>query len=167
MGSRVVIGLGSNMGDKAANIKKALDLLGEKEGITLKGVAPLYKSEPVGYTDQDWFVNTVALFETDLTPRQLLELLMSIEGEMGRVRLIHWGPRIIDLDILLYGDRAINEPDLIIPHPGMGERAFVLAPLADLLPDLVLPGGVKVTDRAALVMKTQRVERYSQQTLPG
>ncbi len=157
---RAFIGIGSNVGDKKWNIRRALDLMAGCGRIKLLGVAPLYKSEPVGYRDQDWFLNTAAEVETDLPPRELLEALLRIEGEMGRRRTVRWGPRVIDLDILLYGDAAVNDPDLVIPHPRLEERAFVVVPLADLYPDMALPGGSKASDLAAVLSKTQHVERY-------
>ncbi|RJQ30015.1 MAG: 2-amino-4-hydroxy-6-hydroxymethyldihydropteridine diphosphokinase [Peptococcaceae bacterium] len=158
--TKVFIGIGSNSGDKEANIGKALKLLGETPGVTVHRVAPLYRTEPVGYIEQDWFLNTVAEVSTVLSPRELLDALLGIEKSLGRVRTVRWGPRPVDLDIILYGNGNINEPDLVIPHPGMCERAFVVAPLADLVPDLVLPGGKKAADLAAFLRKEQPIERY-------
>lgn len=157
----VFIGLGSNMGQKEENIQRALELLGKGGQISVAGVAPLYRTGPVGYLDQDWFLNTVAELETGLSPHDLLKLLMDIENLMGRERTIRWGPRVIDLDILLYSDKAVNTPELEIPHPRLTERAFVMVPLADLCPDLVLPGGRRAADLAADLAKSQNVERYS------
>ncbi|WP_027356279.1 2-amino-4-hydroxy-6-hydroxymethyldihydropteridine diphosphokinase [Desulfofundulus thermocisternus] len=134
------IGLGSNMGGKKANLKAALELLGRVPGVKILRVAPFYRTEPVGYTDQDWFVNTVAEVETTLSPRELLAACLEVENRLGRVRGVRWGPRVIDLDLLLYNGQVIDEPDLVVPHPLMHERAFVLVPLADLAPDLVIPG---------------------------
>ncbi|WP_035106731.1 2-amino-4-hydroxy-6-hydroxymethyldihydropteridine diphosphokinase [Desulfovirgula thermocuniculi] len=143
---RAYIGLGSNMGDKKAGILRALEELGKTPGVALLRVAPLYRTAPVGYTDQDWFVNTVAEIDTALSPRELLAACLEIERRLGRVRGVRWGPRVIDLDLLLYGDLVVDEPDLAVPHPRMHERAFVLVPLADLAPDLVVPGRGKVRD---------------------
>lgn len=160
MAVKVYIGIGSNMGDKEDNIREALGLLERDGRVSALEIAPLYKTDPVGYADQDWFLNTVAAVKTDLSPRELLGLLMGIERQMGRERTIRWGPRVIDLDILLYGDAVVNTPDLQIPHPRIVERAFVAVPLADLDPDILLPGGKTAASLAVDLLKTQRVERY-------
>jgi 2-amino-4-hydroxy-6-hydroxymethyldihydropteridine diphosphokinase len=161
LAEKVYIGIGSNVGEKKGNINRALRLLAEDGRLLSAAVAPLYKTGPVGFTDQDWFLNTVAAYEADLAPHGLLELLMGIEKEMGRVRTIRWGPRVIDLDILLYGDAVVSTPDLEIPHPRLAERAFVVVPLADLAPGLVLPGGKTAAALAAELSKTQRIERHT------
>ena len=160
MDERAFIGIGSNLGNKEENILRALYLLTAGGRVDLWAVAPFYKTDPVGYSDQDWFLNTVAEIETDLSPRGLLEVLMSIENEMGRVRTVRWGPRVIDLDILLYGNEIVNQRDLEIPHPRLEERAFVIVPLADLYPDRVLPGGFKAKEVAARLQKNQQIELY-------
>ncbi|SFH00509.1 2-amino-4-hydroxy-6-hydroxymethyldihydropteridinediphosphokinase [Desulfotomaculum arcticum] len=139
-GIRCFIGLGSNMGDAEANIKQALKLLANTGGISVASRAPFYRTAPVGYTEQDYFINTVAAIYTTLSPKALLEKLQAIENKLGRVRLIRWGPRTIDLDLLLYGNELIHEPDLEVPHPRMHQRAFVVVPLADICPDLVING---------------------------
>lgn len=139
-GIRCFIGLGSNMGDAQANIKKALKFLGSTGGVSIASHAPFYRTAPLGYTDQDYFINTVAEIYTTLSPRALLEKLQAIENELGRIRLIRWGPRTLDLDLLLYGDELIKETDLEVPHPRMHQRAFVVVPLADLCPALVVNG---------------------------
>lgn len=157
---RVFIGIGSNMGRKEDNIRRALDLLNENPGISVTGVAPLYSTGPVGHTDQDWFLNTVALLETGFSPHELLFFLMDVENKMGRERTIRWGPRVIDLDILLYGDSVIDSPDLQVPHPRLEERAFVVVPLADLCPDLILPGGSTAAGLAAVLSRAQLIERF-------
>jgi len=157
---RVFIGIGSNLGDKEGNIGRALDLLAADRRLSPSAVAPLYRTDPVGYQDQDWFLNTVALFHTEMQPGELLELLVRTENDLGRVRTVRWGPRVIDLDILLYGEKAVRSPDLEIPHPRLTERAFVVVPLADLDPELLLPGGRRAAELAAELRKSQRVERY-------
>lgn len=154
------MGIGSNMGRKEDNIRRALDLLNENPSISVTRVAPLYRTDPVGYTDQDWFLNTVVSLETDLSPHELLVFLMDVENKMGRERTIHWGPRVIDLDVLLCGDLTIDTPDLQVPHPRMWERAFVVVPLADLCPDLLLPNGRTAAGLAAVLSRTQRIERW-------
>lgn len=135
-----ILGLGSNVGDKVANIERALDLLAAKSDIRLVKRSKLYRSAPWGVLDQDWFVNACATIATSLGPRALLDRCQSIEGEMRRVRDKRWGPRIIDVDILAYRDETVRDPDLELPHPRIAERAFVLAPLRDVAPDFKLRG---------------------------
>src|SRR4030067_994666 len=126
------IGLGSNMGDKVANLKKAVLELGKVPGNKVLAVSSFYKTEPVGGVEQDWFVNAAAEIETSLTPRELLNKLLYIEKNLGRVRDARWGPRVIDLDILLYDDLVMDEEGLSIPNPYLHERGFVLVPLAEI-----------------------------------
>jgi 2-amino-4-hydroxy-6-hydroxymethyldihydropteridine diphosphokinase len=134
------IGLGSNVGDKAQNIARAIELLCTDGAIRLVRRSALYRSPAWGVTDQDWFVNAAIAVATALSPRELLARCQSVETDMGRVRTMRWGPRIIDVDILTYRDSAIREPGLIVPHPLIAERAFVLIPLKDVAPDLRLNG---------------------------
>ncbi|ADG81100.1 2-amino-4-hydroxy-6- hydroxymethyldihydropteridine pyrophosphokinase [Thermincola ferriacetica] len=141
---RAYIALGSNQDNPREKIRTALQRMHEVDGITVRKVAPLYLTEPVGYEEQEWFYNTVAEIETALPPSELLAALQKIENHLGRVRTVRWGPRTIDLDIILYGDEKILEEDLQIPHPRFEERAFVLAPLKDLAPDMILPSGNKI-----------------------
>ncbi|MDO8445433.1 MAG: 2-amino-4-hydroxy-6-hydroxymethyldihydropteridine diphosphokinase [Deltaproteobacteria bacterium] len=133
------IGLGSNMGDKTANLKRAIEELGKAPGNKVLAVSSFYETEPVGNIDQDWFINAAVKIEPGLTPRELLEILLKIEKELGRVRDTRWGPRVIDLDILIYDDLVLNEEGLSIPHPYLHERGFVLAPLAEIAPGLIHP----------------------------
>ena len=133
------IGLGSNMGDKIANLNKAIEELGKVPGNKVLAVSSFYKTEPVGGVEQDWFVNAAAEIETSLTPRELLNKLLYIEKNLGRVRDARWGPRVIDLDILLYDDLVMNEEGLSIPHPYLHERGFVLVPLAEIAPKVIHP----------------------------
>jgi 2-amino-4-hydroxy-6-hydroxymethyldihydropteridine diphosphokinase len=135
-----IVALGSNLGDKAANIDTAIDLLTEAGDVRLVRRSRNFATEPWGKTDQDWFANACIAVETELSPRDLLARCQEIERRMGRVPTEKWGPRIIDLDLLIYGDAAIREPDLVLPHPHIGERAFVLAPLMDIAPDAVIGG---------------------------
>lgn len=153
------IGLGSNLGNREANIKMALELLHHPPVVVVKRVAPFYLTAPVGFTGQAEFLNTVAEVETTIQPAELLRLLLSIEVELGRERTVRWGPRTIDLDLLLYGCLKINEPDLIVPHPRLHERAFVLVPLADLAPALELPGRGKVAVLAVRLAEEQEIKR--------
>jgi len=143
---RVFIGLGANLGNKEINLKTAVNFLKKVKGFRVIKIAPLYSSAPWGYREQEWFLNTVLEAETALPPRELLSILLHIEKKMGRVRGKQWGPRIIDLDLLIYDNLIINEPDLVIPHPYLAERPFVLAPLADLNPDLLIPGYGRVAE---------------------
>ncbi|MDF9409236.1 2-amino-4-hydroxy-6-hydroxymethyldihydropteridine diphosphokinase [Pelotomaculum isophthalicicum JI] len=152
------VGLGSNMGDKSANISKALVLLDAAPGVRVVRAAPRYRTAPIGYTGQDWFINTVAEVETSLQPLDLLKLMLNLENSLGRVRGRRWGPRTIDLDLLIYGREIINTPELVIPHPRMHERAFVMVPLADLAPELELPGWGNTAELALSLAKVQLIE---------
>jgi 2-amino-4-hydroxy-6-hydroxymethyldihydropteridine diphosphokinase len=136
---RVYVGLGSNLGDREAAIRAALDALAGLPDTTLTRASSLYDTEPVGEVDQPDFLNAVAELETGLAPRQLLWNLMLIERRLGRVRTTKWGPRSIDLDLLLAGDQVIDEPDLQVPHPELTRRSFVLVPLVELDPMLRHP----------------------------
>jgi len=156
---RCFIGLGTNLGNKEANLKTAILMLDNKGTIWVKKVAPFYQTAPWGYPEQDWFINTVVEIETTLSPHQLLNVLLNVEEKMGRLRNLRWGPRIIDLDLLTYGSAIINRPGLVIPHPRMTKRAFVLVPLADLDPDLVIPGHGSVIDLTKEINKLQDVKR--------
>ncbi len=141
--AKVHIGIGSNLGNKASNIKKSIKLLETKS--RLKKISPFYETEPVGYGNQEWFINCVVKIETDLAPFELLEFLKSIEKTLKRKKTVRFGPRTIDLDILFYDDKIINKKNLIIPHPRMHERLFVLQPLSDLSPKLTHPKLKKTT----------------------
>jgi 2-amino-4-hydroxy-6-hydroxymethyldihydropteridine diphosphokinase len=134
------VGIGSNLGDREAHVKSALELLAAEQGIDLVAVSELRETDPVGPVEQGRFVNGAALLETELSPRELLGRLLTIEGRLGRVRNERFGPRTIDLDLLVYGDAVVDEPGLTVPHPRLHERRFALEPLADLAPDLVVPG---------------------------
>jgi len=159
------IGLGSNLGDRTGNLKEALRRLHRPPAVTVAGVAPFYRTAPVGYTKQGDFINTAAVLETALPPRELLALLLSIEEELGRLRTVRWGPRTVDLDLLLFGDEQINEPGLIVPHPRLHERAFVLVPLADLAPGLSLPGRGRAAELAGKLAKEQEIEKIQAEPL--
>jgi 2-amino-4-hydroxy-6-hydroxymethyldihydropteridine diphosphokinase len=130
------IALGSNLGDREANIRRALELLATSEGVRLDRVSTLIESDPVLVTEQPRFINGVCSIETTLAPLALLRRLQEIEREVGRRPTYRYGPRIVDLDLLLYGDERIDEPDLQVPHPRLGERAFVLGPLEEIAPDV-------------------------------
>lgn len=133
------IGLGSNLGDRESNLRAALRRLGEAEGVRVAAVSSFVETAPVGGPEQPDYLNAAAELETTLAPRELLRLLLGVEADLGRVRKEHWGPRTIDLDLLLYGDRVIDLPDLKVPHPLMAQRRFVLEPLAEIAPGAVHP----------------------------
>ena len=135
-----VIALGSNIGDKCANIATAADLLARVNGISVAKRSQNYRTPPWGNTDQDWFVNACMSVNTTLSPHALLAECLETERKMGRMRGQKWGPRVIDLDVLVYADLDIRESDLVVPHPYITERAFVLAPMADVAPEFVLKG---------------------------
>jgi 2-amino-4-hydroxy-6-hydroxymethyldihydropteridine diphosphokinase len=135
-----LIGLGSNIGDKAANIARAIALLTEKGDIRLVATSRLYRTAPWGVVDQDWFVNACIAVATHLDPHALLERCLGVETAMKRVRTQHWGPRVIDVDVLACRSVALNEPALTLPHPRITERAFVLVPLAEIAPDQEIDG---------------------------
>ena len=134
----VYLALGSNIGDRESNLRAAIENM-SSTGIEVLRESPIYETEPVGYAAQRWFLNMVVEAETALFPMQLLTRIGKIERALGRVRTIANGPRTIDIDILLYGTAVVRTPRLEIPHPRMHERRFVLAPLADLAPDLRHP----------------------------
>jgi 2-amino-4-hydroxy-6-hydroxymethyldihydropteridine diphosphokinase len=144
--ARAFVGLGSNLGDREAALRGALELLGED----VLAVSSFRETDPVGYLDQPPFLNAAAALETGLAPLALLERLLEVERELGRTRDgPRFGPRTIDLDLLLYEDHVIDEPGLVVPHPRMAERRFVLEPLAELDPDLAVPGQGRVSDLLA------------------
>jgi 2-amino-4-hydroxy-6-hydroxymethyldihydropteridine diphosphokinase len=135
----VYLSLGSNLGDRLENLRRAFRLLGEK-GIALRRTSSVYETEPVDNTDQGWFLNCVAEIGTSLEALGLLRRLQRIENELGRERLVRRGPRTLDIDMLLYGDLVLESSELTLPHPRMLERRFVLEPLRELGPHLVIPG---------------------------
>jgi 2-amino-4-hydroxy-6-hydroxymethyldihydropteridine diphosphokinase len=141
--ARAYIGLGSNLGEREATLSEALDRLGAEEGIKVVAVSSYRETDPVGVFDQPRFVNGAAALDTSLSPAELLERLLQVERSLGRDRAKEerWGPRTIDLDLLLYGDEEIDGPGLRVPHPRLAERAFVLEPLLELDPALRLPDG--------------------------
>ena len=138
--TKAFIGLGANLGDPEAQVRRAFAALTELPGTRLLAASSLYRSAPVGYTVQPDFVNAVVQIETRLGAEALLRELLATEARFGRVRQFPNAPRTLDLDLLLYGDRVIAEPGLVVPHPRMHERAFVLAPLAEIAPDTMIPG---------------------------
>lgn len=136
---RAYIGLGSNLGQREDFIERAIESVAKAPGIVLRRRAGIYETEPVGISDQPWFLNTVIEIETDLTPQKLLALCKQVEHALGRRERQRYGPREIDLDILLYGDLVVNEKDLQIPHAHLHRRRFVLVPLAEIAPTQLHP----------------------------
>lgn len=138
---RAYVGLGANLGDREGALRAALAALEATEGIDVAAVSTFRETDPVDYLDQPRFLNAVAALDTTLAPRELLDALLEVERSLGRTRDgPRFGPRTIDLDLLLYGDESLDEPGLTVPHPRLHERAFVLEPLAELDPGLVVPG---------------------------
>ena len=136
----VYISIGSNIGNRRDNLHRASDALDQSESVTVTAVSPFYMTEPVDFTEQDWFVNAVLKIQTDLVPHELLALLKEIEKEMGQhEKSVRFGPRIIDLDIVYYADQVVKEEGLEIPHPRMHKRYFVLNPLYDIDRDVLHP----------------------------
>ncbi|MQY55295.1 MAG: 2-amino-4-hydroxy-6-hydroxymethyldihydropteridine diphosphokinase [Dehalococcoidia bacterium] len=158
---QVYLGLGSNLGDRQANLARALKLLGERLHIEL--VSSLYETEPVDYTEQPLFLNAICRAQTELGPMQLLSLVKGIEASLGRVPSFPNAPRPIDIDIIFYGDRVMETPDLTIPHPRLEERAFVLIPLLEVAPDLRHPvSGEYIKDLAARVGGREGVKKIGE-----
>ena len=139
--TRAYVGLGANLGDRERTLREAVDALGAGEGIEVVAVSTLRETEPVGVGEQPRFLNGAAALDTTFESRELLDRLLDVEQRFGRVRVPgEHGPRTLDLDLLLYGDEQIDEPGLTVPHPRLHERRFVLEPLAELAPGLVIPG---------------------------
>ena len=135
--SRAYLALGSNLGDRAAHLQGAVDALTTADAVDVAAVSRVYETAPVGGPPQDAYLNAVVAIDTDLDPHALLALAQQIERDARRVRAERWGPRTLDVDVLLIDDLALDDPDLIVPHPRMWERGFVLAPLRDVAPGLV------------------------------
>jgi len=136
----VYIGIGSNIGDKKGNCLDAIDRIGRLPGCRVENISRFYLTEPVGVEDsQDWYMNGVLSVITSISALDLMKELLEIEAELGRVRVKRWEPRVIDLDIILFGSKIIQEDHLVVPHPLMHQRRFVLKPMTDLAPDFVHP----------------------------
>ncbi|WP_211652830.1 2-amino-4-hydroxy-6-hydroxymethyldihydropteridine diphosphokinase [Planococcus alpniumensis] len=141
--NEVYLSLGSNLGDRKAQLQEAVRLLQSNSSISNMRMSSIYETAPVGYLSQDAFLNLVIRLETSLSPLRLLDACQEIEQALHRERLVRWGPRTVDLDILLYGQEQLTTERLTIPHPHMYERAFVLVPLRELMPSLSLPEGLE------------------------
>ncbi|QHG79533.1 2-amino-4-hydroxy-6-hydroxymethyldihydropteridine diphosphokinase [Staphylococcus aureus] len=152
------LGLGSNIGDRESQLNDAIKILNEYDGINVSNISPIYETAPVGYTEQPNFLNLCVEIQTTLTVLQLLECSLKTEECLHRVRKERWGPRTLDVDILLYGEEMIDLPKLSVPHPRMNERAFVLIPLNDIAANVIEPRSkLKVKD---LVFVDDSVKRY-------
>lgn len=144
VGTSAYLALGSNLGDRLQHLRDAVRRLGARDGIDVARSSRIYETEPVG-PPQPPYLNAVLEVETTLTPRELLEACQAVEDALGRVRAERWGPRTIDVDVLTYDELTVDEPDLVIPHPRMHERGFVLVPLGELDADAALPGGRRLS----------------------
>jgi len=140
------LGLGSNLGDRLANLQAAVDALQAEPGLRVAASSRVWETTPVGGPPQPDYLNAVVRIETDLSARDLLDVARRVESRLGRIRKERWGARTIDVDVLLHDDDQIDEPDLVVPHPRMKERAFVLLPLLELEPDPMLPDGTRLKD---------------------
>jgi len=138
--TRAYVGLGANLGPREVTLLRAADLLAAADGVEVVAVSQLRETDPVGVVEQPPFLSGAIALDTSLSPRAVLELLLEIEEELGRVRGERWGPRTVDLDLLVYGDERVDEDGLHVPHPRLHERRFALEPLAELDPELVIPG---------------------------
>ena len=156
------VGLGSNVGDRVGNIRKALSMLDKVDNVSVLAVSSLYETEPEGYEDQDLFVNAAAQMETTLSPGELLYLFKRVEQAIGRKKTVKWGPREIDLDLLIYDQLCLQNADLVVPHPRMHQRAFVLVPLAEIGADVLHPVlGKTIGTLLAELQTTKSVQRIS------
>ena len=146
---RAYVGLGANLGSREETLREAIVVLDRAPGVDVLAVSELRETEPVGPIEQPSFLNGAVELETTLSARELLDLLLDAERALGRIRGERWGPRVVDLDLLVFGDEAIDEPGLEVPHPRLAERTFALEPLAELAPELVIPGRGRVSDLLA------------------
>ncbi len=143
---QTVLSLGSNLGDRLDNLQEAIDALFDAPGLDFVALSPVYETKPVGGPEQGDFLNVVIVANSRVAPESLLERVLAIEESMDRTRVVRWGPRTLDIDIVMMGDVTSDDPDLLLPHPRAGERAFVLRPWCDLDPDATLPGRGRLTD---------------------
>jgi 2-amino-4-hydroxy-6-hydroxymethyldihydropteridine diphosphokinase len=154
------VALGANMGDRESSLREALRKLADDPGLKVRSISSVYETAPVGFTDQPSFLNMAVCLGTELEPIELLRRLLAIEQEMGRVRDVRWGPRNIDLDLLVYGEMSMETPELTLPHPRMGQRAFVLVPLRDIWPEQAnFPWEAEL---AAFSLQDEGIKRWAQ-----
>ncbi|SDF38588.1 2-amino-4-hydroxy-6-hydroxymethyldihydropteridine diphosphokinase [Sporolituus thermophilus] len=156
----IILGFGSNIGDREENIRLAIQFLGKDPSIEVLRVSSLYETEPVGKKDQPSFLNAVASIATAYGPEQLLETCLSVERTLGRVRTLRWGPRTIDIDILVYNDVCMKTDTLTLPHPRISERRFVLVPLQEITGDLPVYGDLTAAELLARTADNSKVEWY-------
>ena len=140
------LGLGSNLGDRLVNLQGAVARLASEDGVRVDASSRVWETVPVGGPEQPDYLNAAVRVETDLTPEELLAACRRVESALGRERIERWGPRTIDVDVLLYDERVVDEPGLVVPHPRIAERAFVVLPLLELDPDPILPDGRRLVD---------------------
>lgn len=159
---RAFLGLGANLGDRLETIKQAISLINEHQEIILLNKSAIYETQPFGYIDQPDFINMVIEIATSLSPNELLKYIHLIENRLGRKREIHWGPRTIDIDILLYGDKIIKSDDLQIPHPHLAERLFVLVPLEEIYSGLIPGENISIEKMVNRLGRNKGVVRYGQ-----
>ena len=143
---RTVLSLGSNLGDRLDNLQEAIDALFDAPGLDFLALSPVYETKPVGGPEQGDFLNVVIVANSRVAPESLLERVLAIEDAMDRTRVVRWGPRTLDIDIVMMGDVISDDPDLLLPHPRAGERAFVLRPWCDLEPEATLLGRGRVAE---------------------
>lgn len=153
----VYLSLGSNLGDRRDSLERAVRRLEETAGVRVTKVSSVYRSAPLGVTEQPEFANLALEAHTALAPRVLLEAVKGIERALGRTPGERWGPRVIDIDILMYDSLSVEDDDLVLPHPRMEERAFVIVPLAEIAPELTLPSGRRVAELANALQEEQDV----------
>lgn len=156
----VYLGLGSNIGDREQHLARACGLLNQHPAVIVQAVSSLYETAPVGFTAQDAFLNAVARLHTTLHPESLLAITQAIESRLGREPAMRWGPRVIDLDLLLYDALHVRKPFLDIPHKAMSQRLFVLVPLSELEPELRLPSGEPIRQLSAALPEQGEVTRF-------
>lgn len=156
----IILGLGSNLGDRQSYLRQARTLLDQHQCITVEQVSSIYETEPVGVKDQPNFLNAIVSIKTTLTPEELLDACMAIEQKLGRIRDKRWGPRTIDIDILIYNDIEVSLERLVIPHPRLAERRFVLLPLQELMGEKPLLCSITVLDLLATTKDNSNVHLY-------
>jgi 2-amino-4-hydroxy-6-hydroxymethyldihydropteridine diphosphokinase len=156
----IMVGMGSNIGDREENLRRALRLLLATGHIKLQQVSPLYETQPVGFSDQPTFLNAVAILATNLAAERLLATCLAVEAAMGRVRTRYWGPRNIDIDVLIYHDLQYQSTVLTIPHPRLKERKFVLVPMLEVAGNFTMPDGVFVADALQGCCGEEAVDLY-------
>lgn len=154
------LSLGSNIGDREKYLQEALYLLNQDKGIALPQCSSIYETDPVGYVDQDSFLNIVVRGHTSYSARTLLKITQDIERTLGREREIHWGPRTIDIDILLYNNKQICEEELVIPHPRMRDRSFVMIPLAEIAGEWIIPGESQNVEQLITTLQGEGVRKW-------